>query len=126
LAAQRRTRALIVAGMLIIVCDIMLMVVFRAKFGAPGIALAISAGSLVYAGLLLGLVVRELPSSIRWLLLQATGVILAGTLAMHAGLRSLMSAPVSGYLGGPGALLAPIAIGTTVYLAFIGICCARL
>jgi putative peptidoglycan lipid II flippase len=125
LAAQRRTRALITAGLLTIQCDVALMIAFRSRLGAPGIALAISLGSLVYCAVLLGLLMKDLPVSVRWSLLQRTGVILLGAASMHLGLTTVRAA-VFRSLSGLNSALVSVLVGVTIYLAWIGFCRQRL
>lgn len=126
LAAQRRTRALIAAGLIAIQCDVVLMIILRARLGARGIALAISVGSLIYCAVLLGLVLMELPVPSRRLLLERTALVLAGTVAMHGGLIMATRVESIQFLSSYRGTLLPLLVGVTIYLAFIGVCRTRL
>jgi peptidoglycan biosynthesis protein MviN/MurJ (putative lipid II flippase) len=126
LAAQRRTRALIAAGLIAIQCDVVLMIILRARLGARGIALAISVGSLIYCAVLLGLVLMELPVPSRRVLLERTTLVLAGTVAMHVGLIMATRVESIQFLSSYRGTLLPLLVGVTIYLAFIGVCRTRL
>jgi peptidoglycan biosynthesis protein MviN/MurJ (putative lipid II flippase) len=126
LAAQRRTRAMIAAGLIAIQCDVVLITLLRARLGARGIALAISLGSLIYCAVLLGLVLMELPVPSRRLLLKRTALVLAGTVAMHAGLIIATRVESTQFLSSYRGALLPLLVGATIYLAFIGMCRTRL
>lgn len=126
LAAQRRTQALIGAGLLIIAVDVTLMLLLRDRLGAPGIALAISAGSLLYCAVLLALLARSLPQKILRTMAENTLIIGAAALSMHLALQLLVRA--SGFHDRTGLALISLAslIGTAVYSVPIGLCRTRL
>jgi putative peptidoglycan lipid II flippase len=126
LAAQRRTRALIGAGILIIAVDVIFMLWFRNRFGAPGIALAISAGSLLYCAVLSGLLVKHLPRNIRRTMVENTLIVGAGALAMHCALPLLVRAAASRELTGLGLISLASLVGAAIYVTPIAACRARL
>ena len=126
LAAQRRTRVLIGAGILIIVVDVVLMLFFRDRFGVPGIAWAISGGSLLYCPVLLGLLAKSLPQRVRWAMLENSLIVAAGALTMHFALQLLMRAAALRELTGVGLISLASVIGTAIYAMPISLCRARL
>ena len=126
LAAQRRTQALIGAGLLIIAVDVTLMLLLRRHFGAPGIALAISAGSLLYCAVLLTLLARSLPQRILRTMAENTLIIVAAAVSMHVVLQYLIRASALRERTGLGLISLASLIGVAIYAVPIGLCRTRL
>lgn len=83
LAALRRTRALISAGISVVAADAALMWLFSRSYGAQGIALAVTTGAFLYCIVLVVLLAPELPVAVRSSLMARVLLVGAGALAMH-------------------------------------------
>jgi len=124
LAALRRTRCLIASGVCGVVLDAVLMNWLGHRYGAAGIAGAVSVGSLAYCCLMLAWS-KDALAAVRWLMAERALVIAMGLLGMHllfrcAGqLPSLAFAPIA-------QVLLPLAAGSTAYLAWVALLRHRL
>ena len=83
LAALRCTRVLIAAGIFTVLLNLALMSILVTRYGAKGIALAISVGSLVYCCILLTHLTRHLGWPLLARLLRSGALILAGAFGMY-------------------------------------------
>lgn len=127
LAAERRTRRLIVAGVCTVLLDAVLMGWLGRSYGAAGIAGAASAGSLVYCGLLFALQKRAL-YPVRRLLAERVAVIATGSVGMHCLFRLSRQAPRLGFTAGAGQeqILWPLLLGMSAYLGWVALYRRRL
>jgi putative peptidoglycan lipid II flippase len=121
LAALRRTRALIGGGVFTAAVELLLMGIFRHWYGTRGIALAVSAGSLVYCATLMILLARDMSLSLRWRMLERAAVISAGAAAMHGFLRGAMRVNVFMEMPWLGGGLLPLVAGMAAYLGWLAL-----
>jgi peptidoglycan biosynthesis protein MviN/MurJ (putative lipid II flippase) len=119
LAALRRTRALIGAGVATAAIDALLMAVLWHRYQAPGIAAAISIGSFFYCGLLLALLAKYLPRVVRAELLVRAIIIVIGAVGMH--LVLIFTARLNVFTSTPvfSNAIFPIVAGLLMYVAWL-------
>ena len=102
------------------------MWILRGRYGAQGIALAISLSSAVYALTLLVLLAREFTASARGALLERVAAVAIGALGMHMFLTSAIRLQMSAWIPWRGGMLVPILCGVSAYVAWLGLYRTRL
>ncbi len=121
LAALRRTKTLIAAGVLVLVANVGLMLLLTPRLGSAGIAMAISGGSVFYCLVLLVALAPHLDRQLRWTLFKRAGVLGAGALAMHLLLMVTVRLPAVQSAGTITAIVIPLLAGTAAYVGWLGL-----
>jgi putative peptidoglycan lipid II flippase len=120
LAALRKRQCLIAAGVCTVVLDAALMSWLVRRYGAAGIAGAVSAGALFYCCLLTAFA-KDALYCVRRLLAERALVIAIGSLGMHLLFRCAKQLPSLGLAPGFGQVLLPLAAGSTAYLGWVAL-----
>jgi putative peptidoglycan lipid II flippase len=126
LAALRRTRALIGAGVATVCVDALLMWALKGSYRSAGIALAISIGSFFYSILLLGLLARDVNATVRAQLAKPCALISAGAVAMHIVLQSTVRLNVFAATPWLSKIVCPAIAGVLLYVVWLALNRSRL
>ena len=118
LAALRRLRVLIFSGIATVILNAALMSLAWRRMGAPGIALAVSAGALFDCALLGCVALPALDRPLLRALGKRAAMILAGALLMHLALGGVIR--LTAFASAPTASgLVPALAGVAAYLAWL-------
>jgi peptidoglycan biosynthesis protein MviN/MurJ (putative lipid II flippase) len=82
-AASGSTNYLVVSGLASLACGAVMMRVFSLRYGAPGIALAVSAATFLYLGLLAVRLASRIERASASSFLWPAAIVLAGAVGMH-------------------------------------------
>lgn len=121
LAALRRTRTLISAGIFAVLADAGLMGLLGQHYGARGIAFAVSAGSFLYCIVLAVVLVPQLSARVRGALLTHSALIGVGALGMHVFLIGAVRFSTFSSESFFGKAVMPLFVGMTVYLGWVAL-----
>lgn|GEM_PF-4456032 len=126
LAAFRRKRALIGAGIVTVAVDALLMWLLRGWYQSTGIAMAVSIGSICYSFILIVLLRQALDRTVRRELLKQCGLVLAGGVAMHVVLEAALWLNVFADVPWLGKAVLPALAGFVPYVGWLGFHRSRL
>jgi putative peptidoglycan lipid II flippase len=119
LGAIRLTKQLILAGIVTVIFNAILMWILAGLYGARGIAMAISVGSMLYCSILLLLLIRRLGLSTLGRLLKTAAVILGGALGMHLALIATKKINVFPSLPLIGVGIIPASVALILYAGWV-------
>lgn len=126
LAAFKRTKALIGAGIVTVGINALLMWLLRGSYRSPGIAAAVSIGSFCYSFVLIGLLAPWLDGNVRRELLKRCGLVLTGAAAMHVVLEGALRLNVLADVPWLGSAVFPAAAGILLYVGWLAFHRSRL